>query len=156
MGRGPAATVASVTRPSMIIVLAALALLEGLFLLGYAAYDVIEAFRTGITGPDEVSNPAALLGLIAITALFGAGLVWVATGWWQGRTWARSPFIFAQLIIGFIGFELSQSTDAGPKTIGQVAMVLAVVAIVLSFLPSVRRVLAEDDSPADGTSDGQA
>ena len=134
----------------MILVLAALALLEGLVLLGYALYDVIEAFRTGITGPAEVSNPAALLGLIAITAIFGAGLVWLARGWWNGRSWARSPFVFAQLIIGFIGYELSQSTDGGPRTIGQVALVVAVVAIVMSFLPSVRRVLAADDAPSDG------
>ena len=134
----------------MIVVLAALALLEGLVLLGYALYDVIEAFRTGITGPAEVSNPAALLGLIAITAIFGAGLVWLARGWWNGRSWARSPFVFAQLIIGFIGYELSQSTDGGPRTIGQVALVVAVVAIVMSFLPSVRRVLAADDAPSDG------
>ncbi len=134
----------------MIVVLAALALLEGLVLLGYALYDVIEAFRTGITGPAEVSNPAALLGLIAITAIFGAGLVWLARGWWNGRSWARSPFVFAQLVIGFIGYELSQSTDGGPRTIGQVALVVAVVAIVMSFLPSVRRVLAADDAPSDG------
>lgn len=134
----------------MIVTLAALALLEGLFLIGYAVYDVIEAFRTGITGPAEVSNPAALLGLIAITAIFGAGLLWVSWGWWNGRSWARSPFVFAQLIIAFIGYELSQSMDDGPRTIGQVAMVVAVVAIVMSFLPSVRRVLAADDAPPEG------
>lgn len=133
----------------MIVTLAVLALVEGLFLLGYAVYDVIEAFRTGITGPAEVSNTPALLGLIAITAIFGAGLIWISWGWWNGHSWARSPFVFAQLIIGFIGYELSQSVDDGPRTIGQAAMVVAVVAIVMSFLPSVRRVLAADDAPAE-------
>ncbi len=142
--------VGPVRRPPFVITLSVVSLLEGLVLLGYAMYDVIEAFRTGITGPEEVSNAPALLGLIAITAIFGAGLVWLARGWWNGRSWARSPFVFAQLIIGLIGYELSQSTDDGPRTIGQVAMVVAVVTIVLGFMPSVRRALAADDAPTDG------
>lgn len=136
------------SRPTFLVTLAVIAIIEGLFLLAYAVFDVVEAFRTGITGPDEVSNLPALLGLIVITAIFGAGLLWIAAGWWRGRSWARSPFVFAQLIIGFIGYDLSQSTDDGPRTIGQIAMVVAVVAIVLSFMPSVRRVLAADEAPS--------
>lgn len=125
-----------------------MALLEGAALIVYAVYDAVEAVRVGVTGPAEVSNTPALLGLIVITAVLGAGLVWIAWGWWKGRSWARSPFVFAQLIIGFIGFEMSQSVADGPRTAGQVAMVVAAASIVVSFLPSVRRELAADDQPS--------
>lgn len=127
----------------MLVLLAALAAIEGLGLLAYAVFDLVEAVRVGITGPAEVSNPAALAGLIAITAGFGAGLVWVAVGWWRCRTWARSPFVVAQLVLGLIGYEISQSNEGGLRLIGQVAMVVAVTGIVLVFLPSVRRTLSD-------------
>jgi hypothetical protein len=90
-----------------------------------------------------VSNPAALAGLIAITAAFGAALIWVALGWWRGRTWARSPFVVAQLVLGLIGYEISQSGEGGLRMVGQVAMVVAVTGIVLVFLPSARRALSD-------------
>jgi hypothetical protein len=127
----------------VLVVLAALAGLEGLGLLAYAAFDLVSAVRVGITGPAEVSNPAALAGLIAITAAFGAALIWVALGWWRGRTWARSPFVVAQLVLGLIGYEISQSGEGGLRMVGQVAMVVAVTGIVLVFLPSARRALSD-------------
>ena len=127
----------------VLVVLAALAGLEGLGLLAYAAFDLVSAVRVGITGPAEVSNPAALAGLIAITAAFGAALIWVALGWWRGRTWARSPFVVAQLVLGLIGYEISQSGEGGLRMVGQVAMVVAVTGIVLVFLPSARRSLSD-------------
>ena len=126
--------------------LAGIAALEGLLLLAYAVYYVVEAIRTGITGPAEVSNPAALMGLIAITAAFGAGLVWTAVGWWTARSWARSPFVVAQLVLGLIGYELTQSAEGVLQTTGQVAIVLAVIGVVLAFLPSVRRAI-DDRAP---------
>jgi hypothetical protein len=135
------------SRPTPLVLLSAISVVQGIFLLGYAAFDIVEAFRTGITGPEEVSNPMALLGLIVITALFGASLVWLGVGFWQGRSWARSPFIVAQLVLGLIGYEISQSRSDAQQTLGQAAMVIAVVGIVLVFLPSVRRVFAADDMP---------
>lgn len=122
--------------------------LQGLIFVGYAIYDIVQAFRVGITGPAEVSNLSALLGLIAITAAFGAGLLWVAWGWWGGRSWARAPFIVAQLVLGFVGYEMSQGSEDGPRFLGQVTIVIAIIGIVLSFLPSVRRALAEDEAPS--------
>lgn len=135
------------SRPTPLVLLSAISVVQGIFLLGYAAFDIVEAFRTGITGPEEVSNPMALLGLIVITAVFGASLVWLGVGFWQGHSWARSPFIVAQLVLGLIGYEISQSRSDAQQTLGQVAMVIAVVGIVLVFLPSVRRVFAADDMP---------
>lgn len=127
----------------MLVLLAALAAVEGLGLLGYAVFDLVSAVRIGITGPAEVSNPAALAGLVAITAAFGAGLVWVAVGWWRARSWARAPFVVAQLVLGLIGYEVSQSAEDGLRLVGQVAMVVAAVGIVLVLLPSARRALSD-------------
>lgn len=134
-------------RSSSLIVLTGIAGLQGLFFLAYAVYDVVQAFRVGITGPAEVSNLSALLGLIAITTAFGAGLLWIAWGWWQARSWARAPFIVAQLVLGFVGYEMSQGSEDAPRFLGQVVMVIALVGIVLCFLPSVRRALADDEAP---------
>lgn len=127
----------------MLVLLAALAAVEGLGLLGYAVFDLVSAVRVGITGPAEVSNPAALAGLVAITAAFGAGLVWVSVGWWRARSWARAPFVVAQLVLGLIGYEVSQSAEDGLRLVGQVAMVVAAVGIVLVLLPSARRALSD-------------
>lgn len=128
-------------RPTALAVLAALAGVQGLALLLYAAFDVVQALRVGITGPEEVSNAGALTSLIVIIAAFGAALLWVAWGWWQARSWARAPFVVAQLILAFIGYEVSQSSEATLRTVGQAAMLLAVVGVVLVFLPSTRRAL---------------
>lgn len=135
-----------VRRPPTVVVLAVIAGLQGLLFVAYAVFDVVEALRVGITGPAEVSNPAALLGLIAITAAFGAGLLWVSWGWWGCRGWARSPFLVAQIVLGLIGYEVSQSSEGIQRTVGQVAIVVALVGIVLVFLPSVRRALDAEES----------
>lgn len=127
----------------MLTLLAALSGLQGAALVLYAAFDVVRALRIGITGPEEVSNAGALVSLIVIIAAFGASLIWVAWGWWRARSWARAPFVVAQLILVFIGFEVSQSSEATLQTVGQVAMVVAVVGVVLVFLPSTRRALSD-------------
>ena len=129
-----------------LVVLAGIAGIQGLGLLAYAVFDIVEAFRVGITGPAEVSNPPALILLIVITAAFGCGLLWVAGGWWRSRRWARSPFLLAQIIIGLIGFEIAQSTGSVERTVGVVTVVLAALGLVLSFAPAVSRALAEDDA----------
>ncbi len=82
------------SRPTLsFAVIAAIAAIEGLGLIAYAIFDIIEAVRVGITGPAEVSNPAALVLLIVIYLVFGIGLLLVARAWWQMRTWQRGAFI---------------------------------------------------------------
>ena len=130
-------------RPTALLVLAAIAMLEAAALVAYAVYDVVEAVRVGITGPAEVSNPMALVGLVAITAAFGVGLGVVAVGWWRAQRWARAPFVLAQLIVGLIGWELAQATDSAVQAVGFVCLAVAGVGLVLAFLPSVAR--AVDD-----------
>lgn len=127
----------------VLVVLAGIAALQGLGLVGYAVFDVVEAFRVGITGPAEVSNPPALVLLIVITATFGAGLLWVATGWWRALAWARSPFVLAQIIIGLLGYEVAQAEGSVERAIGIVAAILAVLGLVLSFAPATSRAIAD-------------
>ena len=127
------------------MILAAIAILQGTALLAYAVFDIVEAVRVGITGPEEVSNPMALLLLVVITGAFGAGMVVVGWGWWRCHRWARAPFILAQIIAGLIGYELSQATGSVERTVGYTCVVLAVVGLVLAFLPAVARAIDDGD-----------
>lgn len=127
-------------RPAL-VVLALIAAVEGAVLMGYAVFDVVEAFRVGITGPAEVSNPMALVLLILITAAFGAGLLVVGRGWWRGRRWARGPFILAQLIVGLIGFDLVQAAGSVERLVGATCIPVAIVGLVMCFIPAVRSAL---------------
>jgi len=130
-----------------LVVLALIALLQGVALLGYALFDVVEAVRVGITGPEEVSNPPALISLIVITAAFGVGLVLVARGWWRAQRWARAPFILTQVIFGLIGYELAQAEGPVERTVGYVCVLVAILGLVLCFAPAVSRAI---DEPRDG------
>lgn len=121
--------------------LAIIALLQGVALLGYAVFDVVEALRVGVTGPAEVSNVPALIFLIAVTAAFGVGLVLVARGWWRAQRWARAPFILTQVIFGLIGYELSQSEGSVERTVGYACVLIAILGLVLSFAPAVSRAI---------------
>lgn len=129
------------TRPFAVI--AAIAAIEGLGLIAYAIFDIIEAVRVGITGPADVSNPAALLLLIVIYLVFGAGLLLVARAWWLMRTWQRGAFILAQVIALLVFFDLARSNETTPRIVGIVILVMAVAGIILVFTPRVLRVFAE-------------
>ena len=129
--------------PRSLVVLAGIAGLQGVALLGYAVFDIVEAVRVGITGPAEVSNPMALLLVIVLTALFGAALVWVALGWWRARSWARAPFIVAQLIVGLLGYEVAQSQGSVESAVGWTAVAIAVLGLVLALVPATSRALEE-------------
>lgn len=136
---------ASVKAPDrVLVVLAAIALVQGAGLIAYAIFDVVEAVRVGTSGPEDVSNPMALVLLVGITAAFGVGMLVVARGWWRARRWARSPFIFAQIIGALIGYELTQSSGSVEHAIGIACVVLAVMGLVLSFAPPVTRALGPD------------
>jgi hypothetical protein len=123
--------------------IAAIAAIEGLGLIVYAIYDVIEAVRVGITGPSNVSNPAALFLLIVIYLALGIGLLLVARAWWLMRTWQRGAFVLAQVIALLVFFDLTQSNESLPRTVGLVILLLAVAGIVLVFTPGVLRVFRE-------------
>jgi hypothetical protein len=129
------------TRPFAVI--AAIAAIEGLGLIAYAIFDIIEAVRVGITGPADVSNPAALLLLIVIYLVFGAGLLLVARAWWLMRTWQRGAFVLAQVIALLVFFDLARSDEMVPRLVGIAILLMAVTGIILVFTPRVLRVFAE-------------
>jgi hypothetical protein len=129
-----------------LVVLALIALVQGLALIGYAVFDMVEAVRVGTTGPEEVSSAPALLLLIVTTAAFGLGLLLVAGGWWRARRWARAPFLVAQLIFGLIGYELSQAEGAVERAVGYACVLVAIGGLALSFAPAVARAIDDPDS----------
>ncbi len=126
-------------RSPAIVALAVISALEGLGLLGYAIYDIVETLRLGVTGPEEVSNVPAVVLIIVILVLFGVGLLWVARGWWVMKRWARAPFVVAQLLGVLVGYDLAQATGGPTRTIGAALIAIAAVGIVLAFLPAVSR-----------------
>lgn len=123
--------------------LSVIAALEGAFMLTYAAFDVVEAIRVGTSGPEQVSNTPALILLIVIFALIGAGLLFVAVGWWRGRRWARAPFVLVQIFAVLIGGQLATASGAVERTAGIAVALVALVGLVLAFSPQVTRTLAQ-------------
>jgi hypothetical protein len=121
--------------------LAAIALVQGIALIAYGLFDVVESLRVGVTGPAAVSSVPAVILQIVIFAVFGAGLVLIAWGWWTVRGWARAPFLLAQLIGVFVGYELAQSAGAVERYVGIGLCLLGALGIVLVFTPSVMRSL---------------
>lgn len=126
-----------------LVALAGIAGLQGVALVAYAGYVAVNGLREGTTGPAEVSNLPALVSLIVILAVLGAGMIVIARGWWQARHWARSPFLLAQLIVGLVGWEVSQSGEAAEHLVGLVCVVIAIAGIVLAFLPATRRAIGD-------------
>ena len=142
---GAGDTVAHVSMPAPgLVTLAAIAGVQGVGLLAYAVFDVVEALRVGLTGPVAVSNPPALIVLVSITAVLGLGMLWLARGWWRAQRWARAPFIMAQLLVGLIGFELAQSEGVAERSVGLGMIAVASVGLVVAMLPAVGRALEPD------------
>ena len=125
------------------IALGVIAGIEGIALIGYAAFEAFEGIRIGATGPSAVSSGPALLLQILILAAFGAALVLVGSGWLRVRRWARAPFVLAQLIALVIGFPLISAVGGVERGAGLALVVLAVIGIVLVFTPAVTRSLTD-------------
>ena len=128
----------------LLLVLAVIAALEGLVLLGYAGFDIVEGLRVGVQGPSAVSNVPGLLLQIVIFLVLGAAGIAIAVGWWRGRRGARAPFVVAQLLALVVGVPLLQS-GGSQSSIGLVIVVVAGVGIVLAMLPSVTRAVLADE-----------
>ena len=112
-------------------------------MLAYAVFDVVESFRTGTSGPSEVSNAPAVIVSVLLFLLIGAGLLLVALGWWRGRRWARAPFVLAQLFAVVIGGQLATASGAVERTAGIAVALLALVGLVLTFSPQVTNAITE-------------
>lgn len=130
-------------RHPLLIVLTIIAAVQGVALIGYAVFDIVQGVTVGLTGPSEVSNLPGLVLQIGIFAALGIGLVLVARGWWGAKYGARAPFIVAQLLALVVGIPLVSAPDVGTRQVGIALVVAGVVGIVLSLLPPVTRVLIE-------------
>lgn len=127
------------------VILAAIAGVEGLALLGYGVFEIVEAARVGATGPAAVSSPAAIALQILIFLLFGAGMVLVARGWLRRSRWVRGPFLVAQFIALVVGVPLAQATGSVERAVGVVVVILGAAGIVLTFTKPVIAVFARRD-----------
>ena len=130
-------------RHRLLIVLAAIAAMQGVGLIGYAVFDIVQGVTVGLTGPEEVSNLPGLILQIAIFAALGVGLLLVARGWWRAKYGARAPFIVAQILALVVGVPLLSAPDVGTRQVGIALVVAGVVGIILALLPPVTRVLIE-------------
>lgn len=95
------------------IVTAAVAAVEALALLGYAASIAVVALTTGIQGPSEVSSTTGVAVEIITYAVFGVGLAAIAWGRWRGHGWASVPFALAQVLALTVGIPLLTGADDG-------------------------------------------
>lgn len=122
-----------VAPPRPLLIAAALTLLEGVVFIGYG---VLELFN--------LSSERLSMGLT--TALFflgyGAALAWCARGLRDGRSWARSPVVFAQLLQIPVAWSFF-----GHDTKGVSAAIFAVSVIVLVaiMMPRSLQYLSDDE-----------
>jgi lysylphosphatidylglycerol synthetase-like protein (DUF2156 family) len=132
-------------RSPYVSVLAALAAIEGIALMGYGVYIGIDGVRLGTTGPASVSNIPALVSLVVILLILGVGMLLIARGWWQVKRWARSPFVLAQLILALLGWEMAQGGVQPTYTVGMAALIVGIAGVVLAFVPPVSRALTSQE-----------
>lgn len=128
-------------RPLPLTVAAVVSAVEGTFLAGYAAYILIQVARLGITGPDPVSNPVSVTLEIVIFAAIGAGLLAAGWGLWNRRRWGRAPAVLGQLLCLVVTVPLAGAVGGVERTIGIVATIAAIAALVCLFVPSTTRAL---------------
>jgi hypothetical protein len=112
----------------------ALVALQGLGLLGVAAFYVVEMFVATTT---DLAAAAVAAGL---AALAGTGLLLVARGLARGRRWARSPALLTQLLIAPVAVGLVQG---GRWYVGVPLLLWAVGVAVLLFTPAVGAALED-------------
>lgn len=128
----------------LLAILTAIAGLQGVTLIGYAVYDIVQGLRIGLTGPEEVSNLPGLVLQIAIFAVLGAASIAIAVGWWRAKYAARAPFIVAQLLALVVGFPLAQGAATLQRLVGVMLVVVAVTGIAVALLPPVTRAIVRD------------
>lgn len=132
-------------RPFVIVLAAVVALVEGVFLIGYALYITVQVARLGITGPEAVSNPVSVIMEIVIFAGIGAGLLVSAWGLWQLRRWGRAPVILGQLLALIVAVPLAFALGSVERSIAIVTIIAAVIALICLFLPTTTRALEQAD-----------
>lgn len=128
-----------------LLALAVVAAIEGLSFLAYSAYYLVQEFRLGPTGPADVSSNTTIVLQIIIFALFGAGLMAVAYGWWHAKRWSRGPFLLAQILVLVVSIPLAGSAGLVEKSIGILFTALAIVGGVVSMTPTITRAIVDNE-----------
>jgi len=128
----------------LLVLLAAIAGLQGIALIGYAVYDIVQGLRLGLTGPEEVSNLPGLILQIVIFAVLGVASIAIALGWWRAKYAARAPFIVAQLLALVVGFPLAQGSGSLQSGVGVALVVIAIIGIAVALLPPITRAIVPD------------
>jgi hypothetical protein len=134
-----------VYRPNTIRFLAGISAIQGVFFIVYAVLITIGVLRFGLTGPEAVSNSAGVTLAVIIFLFFGIGLVITARGWWHIKSWARSPFILAQLLALVVGIPLMSAAGLGEKIVGLFVTIVAVTGGVVALLPATTTLLYRDE-----------
>ncbi|MRJ76704.1 hypothetical protein GEV29_09160 [Aeromicrobium sp. SMF47] len=119
------------TARTLLLVAAVIVALEAVTFLVLA---VVEAAH--ISGDRVGLGVGTTLFLVVI----GAGLLYAARRVTEGDAWARSPLVFAQLIVLGLAYNLR----GDPAWLAPVVAVPAVIALVALLSPPVTRALSRD------------
>lgn len=135
---------AAPTRPVVsLMVGAVVAALEGVALVAYSLYIVVQLIRLGITGPAEVSNPTSVGLEIAIFAIFGAAMLAGAYGLWRVRRWGRSLLVLGQLLALVVGIPLAGAEGGWDRIAGIAIVGAALIGLVAAFWPTTTAAIAD-------------
>jgi hypothetical protein len=132
------------SRPVRSLVIGAIvAGIEGVVLIGYAVYIVVQVARLGITGPSEVSSPIAVTLEIVIFGLLGVAMVLAARGLWRARRWARSLLVVGQFLALVVGVPLATAEGDAERAAGLGLVALAVAGLLAAFWPTTTAAVAD-------------
>lgn len=127
--------------------LAVIAFVEGTFFVVNAILVTAGILIFGFTAPSAVSNPAGVTLEVVIFAAFGVGLLVVAYGWWKVRSWARSPFVLAQLLALVVSIPLIGASGSVERVVGVLVTIVAVGGLIVALLPRTTTLLYRDEVP---------
>jgi hypothetical protein len=118
--------------PAPLKVAAGVVLVEAIVLLGYSL---------SLLGKIDSRHPQVAITTSIAFAIFAVGLTWCAWSVTQGRSWARSPIVLAQLIQLMVGW----SFHASPTTAIAIALALAaLITLAGIFHPASLDYLTEE------------
>lgn len=121
-----------------LVVLAAVAGIESLAFLAYAAWTAV----AGVAAGSPVQGVAVET---AVFLAFAGGLAAAARGWWQAQRWARSLHVLAQLLVLVVAAPSLQSTEPLQRIAGIVGVILAAPTLILAMTPAVTRAIVPED-----------
>lgn len=126
------------TPDRVLIVLCAIAGVQGASLIAYGFYEVLAGVTTGKLDSNLVVQ-------IAVFEILGAGMLFVAWGWWNARRWSRGPFVLAQLLSLAVGIPLASSQGSVERYAGITLTLMAIIGVVLALTPVVTRAVEAGD-----------